>query len=171
VIPIHIIDVIGYSGSGKTTFIIKLINLFNSDLKYKVAVIKNVKHHMIDERGKDSYLFTEAGASYSIISNVHNEIAIFMKSDKNMINDLIEWLKIGPYKLDFILTEGFRNLGNPTVLCASNLEEIEEQLTKNIRMITGLISSKEPSISSFSSLPIIDIKKDFDKFMKIFNIK
>jgi molybdopterin-guanine dinucleotide biosynthesis protein B len=170
VILILIIDVIGYSGSGKTTFITKLIKLFIANLNYNVAVIKNVKHHPIDEEGKDSYNFTKAGAIYSIISNINNDIAIFMKSKDNNIKTLIDWLKNGPNKLNVILTEGFRNLGNPTVLCISDFDEIEEQLTRNIRMITGVICSKDINRKSISNLPIIDIEKGFDKFIKLFGV-
>ena len=69
---IKIIDIIGYSGSGKTYFIMNAIKLIRKQLNYNVAVIKNVKHHQIDKKGKDSYIFTESGASYSAIKNNQN---------------------------------------------------------------------------------------------------
>ena len=54
VIFIKIIDVIGYSGSGKTYFIMTAVNYIKKQLNYNVSVIKNVKHHQIDKEGKDS---------------------------------------------------------------------------------------------------------------------
>ena len=45
---------IGYSGSGKTSFIVNAIKLLKINFSYSVVVIKNVKHHSIDKKGKDS---------------------------------------------------------------------------------------------------------------------
>jgi molybdopterin-guanine dinucleotide biosynthesis protein MobB len=170
VILIYIIDVIGYSGSGKTTFITNIIKLLKSNFNYNIAVIKNVKHHPIDEEGKDSYHFTKAGATYSVIRNINNETAVFMKCKDSKLNDILEWLKNGPIKLNIIITEGFRNLGNPTVLCISSFDDIEEQLTANVRMITGLICSKDLTRKSIFNLPILSIEKQFEEFAKLFNI-
>ncbi|MFX1390196.1 MAG: molybdopterin-guanine dinucleotide biosynthesis protein B [Promethearchaeota archaeon] len=169
-ILIHIIDVIGYSGSGKTTFITTIIKSLKAKFNYNIAVIKNVKHHSIDEEGKDSYYFTKAGATYSVIRNVNNETAVFMECKDSKLNDILEWLKNGPTKINIIITEGFRNLGNPTVLCISNFDDIEEQLTTNVRMITGVICSKDLSRKSISNLPILNIEKQFQEFTKLFNI-
>jgi len=171
VIYIQIIDVIGFSGSGKTNFIINAIRLFKKYLNYDIAVIKNVKHHQVDDEGKDSFKFTEAGATYSVIENENRQIAIFSKLSGKLIDEIINWLQKGPHKIDLCLTEGIRNLNNPTVLCAKKLGEIEEQLTKNVKVISGIISVSELNIENFLNIPIIDIEKDFQKFLKIFNIK
>ena len=170
-IYIQIIDVIGYSGSGKTNFIINAIRLFKKYLNYDIAVIKNVKHHQVDDEGKDSFKFTEAGATYSVIENENRQIAIFSKLSGKLIDEIINWLQKGPHKIDLCLTEGIRNLNNPTVLCAKKIGEIEEQLTKNVKVISGIISVSELNIENFLNIPIIDIEKDFQKFLKIFNIK
>ena len=170
-IYIQIIDVIGFSGSGKTNFIINAIRLFKKYLNYDIAVIKNVKHHQVDDEGKDSFKFTEAGATYSVIENENRQIAIFSKLSGKLIDEIINWLQKGPHKIDLCLTEGIRNLNNPTVLCAKKLGEIEEQLTKNVKVISGIISVSELNIENFLNIPIIDIEKDFQKFLKIFNIK
>ena len=170
-IYIQIIDVIGYSGSGKTNFIINAIRLFKEYLNYDVAVIKNVKDHQVDKEGKDSYKFTEAGATYSVIENENREIAVFSKFNDKFIDETINWLQKGPYKIDICLTEGFRNLNNPTVLCIKKFEEIDDQLTENVKMISGIICLSNLKLNSFSNTPIIDIEKDFQKFLKIFNIK
>ncbi|MFX1327301.1 MAG: molybdopterin-guanine dinucleotide biosynthesis protein B [Promethearchaeota archaeon] len=167
---IKVISVIGYSGSGKTNFITLAIKLLKKNLNYNVAVIKNVKHHPIDEEGKDSYKFTEAGASYSVIRNVDNETAIFFKEEDKKLESIQNWLKSGPYKIDLLLTEGFRNLNHPTVLCVSNLNEIEEQLTENVKIISGVICSKDFNEKRIINLPIIDLEYTFPRFLKIFNL-
>ena len=169
-ILIRIIDVVGYSGSGKTSFITSAIKLLKEKLNYNVAVIKNVKHHPVDQKGKDSYEFIEAGAKFSVIQNDHNETAIFMKTEEGKLQELLKWLMNGPFKLDLIFTEGFRNLHNPTVLCISNINEIEGQLTENVKIVSGVISSKKSIKDKISDLPIVDIESQFSLFLNLFKI-
>ncbi|MFX1417838.1 MAG: molybdopterin-guanine dinucleotide biosynthesis protein B [Promethearchaeota archaeon] len=164
------IDVIGYSGSGKTNFITNAIKQLKKNFDYNIAVIKNVKHHPVDEKGKDSYRFTKVGAVYSVIQNFKSETAIFLKEHDKNIDIIQSWLKNGPYNIDILFTEGFRNLKNPTVLCISNLDEIEEQLTENVKMISGVICSKAINKTRVLDLQIIDIESQFSIFLDLFNI-
>ncbi|MHA1931553.1 MAG: molybdopterin-guanine dinucleotide biosynthesis protein B [Promethearchaeota archaeon] len=170
-ISIKIIDVIGYSGSGKTHFITLAIKMLKKLLNYNVVVIKNVKHHLIDETGKDSYRFTESGALYSIIKNNANDVGIFLKINEENLEEVINWVERGPYKIDLFLTEGFRHLNHPTILCVKNLEDIKAQLNKNVKIISGLVISEEIHRDVFQDLPILDLEKDFQQFLEIFIIK
>lgn len=160
----------GYSSSGKTLFITTAIKLLRKKWNYNISVIKNVNHHPVDKKGKDSSRFKEAGAIYSVIQNNNNETAIFITLDDDKLIQLIEWLDLGPYKTDLIFTEGFRNLKNPTVLCVSNLDEIEQQLTENVKMISGVICSSETVKKNVFNIPIIDIKNQFLTFLNLFDI-
>ena len=166
-----IITVIGNSSSGKTYFIESVIPLLKTYLNYNVSVIKNVKHHQVDKEGKDSFKFTEAGASYSIIQNFDNATGIFLRRKDNKIESIVNWLEKGPYKTNILFIEGYRNFTYPTVLCASNLDEIEEQLTRYVKMISGIICKNSFDIKQIFKIPIIDIKKKFSRFLEIFNIK
>ncbi|MFX1324636.1 MAG: molybdopterin-guanine dinucleotide biosynthesis protein B [Promethearchaeota archaeon] len=166
-ILIKYIDVIGYSGSGKTYFIMNVIRMFKTQLKYNIAVIKNVKHHHIDNKGKDSQKFTESGASYSIIKNIDNEFGIFVKIRENSIDTILNWLQKGPIKIDLIITEGLRDSNHPTILCVKNIDEIDPQLNNNVKIISGIICSNQVKPESYSNVPILDIEKDFKKFLKI----
>ncbi len=170
-ILIKIIDVIGYSGSGKTHLITKAIKLFKTQMNYKIVVIKNVKHHQIDKEGKDSHKFTESGASYSIIKNNTNDLGIFLNIKEEKLEEIFKWLQKGPYNVDILLTEGFRHLNHPTILCVSNLDEIESQLNENVKIISGIICSNLMNIDRFTELPILDLEKEFQKFLEIFKIK
>ncbi len=165
-----IINLIGYSGSGKTFFIANAIKLLKKNLNYNVAVIKNVKHHPIDKKGKDSYIIRESGASYSVIQNNDFEIAIFIDLNAFNLEKFLLWLDNGPYNIDLVLTEGFRNFNNPTILCVSNLEDIKVQLMDNIKMISGVICLNDFNKKKFINLPIIDIQKNFLGFLEIFDI-
>ena len=165
-----IISVIGYSGSGKTHFIQKAIRRLKTELNFEVAVIKNIHQHQIDEEGKDSYIFTEAGAVYSIIKNKFNENAIFFKKKINS-EELIKWIIKGPFKVEIIFTEGFRNLSFPTILCVKEISEIKPQLNENVKAISGLITTSKLSQKSESKLPIVDAEENFKSFLKVFEIK
>ena len=150
-----IISVIGYSGSGKTYFIQKAIRKLKTELNFEVVVIKNIHQHQIDEEGKDSYIFAEAGAVLSIIKNKFDENAIFIKK-KIDIEELIKWIIKGPFKVDIIFTEGFRDLLYPTILCVKELSEIKPQLNENVKIISGLITTSKLSQKSEIKLPIVD---------------
>ena len=165
-----IISVIGYSGSGKTHFIQKTIRRLKKELNFEVVVIKNIHQHQIDEEGKDSNKFTKAGAVYSIIKNKFDENAIFLKKKIN-IEELIRWIIKGPFKIEIIFTEGFRNLSYPTILCAKKLSEINPQLNENVKVISGLITTSKLSQRSEIKLPIVDAEENFESFLEIFEIK
>ena len=169
-IKIKIVNLIGYSGSGKTFFISKAIKLLKLYLNYDIAVIKNIHEHQIDETGKDSYLYSKAGAAYSITKNVYNETVIFSKKELN-IDTIIEWLLKGPFKIDLVLTEGFRALEAPTIICLKEMKELKPQYNENIKMVSGLICVKNRDGTNEFNLPIIDIQTDFDEFVKICEIK
>lgn len=162
-----IISLIGFSGSGKTYFITRAIQLLKSELNFNVACIKNVHQHRIDEEGKDSKLFTEAGASYSIIKNQFNEHAIFIKKDIK-IKTIIEWLRKAPIKIDLLFIEGFRKINYPTILCVKKSDEINPQINPNVKMISGIINSNE--YEEIEELPLVNIETDFQKFLKLFDI-
>jgi molybdopterin-guanine dinucleotide biosynthesis protein B len=165
-----IISIVGYSGSGKTHFIQKAIKRLKTELNFEVVVIKNIHQHQIDEEGKDSYIFTEAGAVYSIIKNKFDENAIFFKKKIN-IEELIRWIIKGPFKVKIIFIEGFRNLSYPTILCVKELSEIKPQLNENVKVISGLITTSKLSQKSEIKLPIVDAEENFESFLKIFEIK
>lgn len=167
---LKIISLIGRSGSGKTNLIINAIKRLRKELHYNIAVIKNIHEHQIDEEGKDSYRYIEAGANYAITKNIYNETTLFVKKEINF-SQLINWISSGPFKIDLIFTEGFRTLNHPTILCVKEFNEIESQLTKNVKMISGLITKEDISNITEFKLPIIDIEKDFVKFLNIFDIK
>ena len=160
----------GTSGSGKTHFITTAINLLKENLNYEVAVVKNIHEHEIDKKGKDSYKYCEAGAVYSITKNINDENTIFLKKKIDM-EELIKWLKLGPFKVDLVFIEGFKNLTYPTILCVEKFSDIENQVGEDIKMISGRITNNDIPDDQDLKLPIIDIEKEFEKFLEIFGIK
>lgn len=164
-----IISAIGYSGSGKTYLIEKIIKKLRLELNLEVAVIKYIHEHRIDEEGKDSFTFSKSGAVFSIIKNKSEETAIFLKEKINL-DDLVNWLNNSPFKLDVILFESFRNLPYPTILCVKDLDEIKAQLNENVKMISGLIGTRDYIQMEELDLPVVDIENNFKEFCNIFEL-
>jgi len=165
-----IISLIGYSGSGKTHFITNVIKRLKSELDLSIIVIKNVHTHHIDAQGKDSSEFSHAGADFSIIKNKYNEIGIFFKKDLSL-DTILDWILKLSEKVDLAFIEGFRDLNLPGILCAKNVEDIEHQLNPNIKMISGLISTKRERLNKLHNLPIVNIENEFHRFLEIFDIQ
>jgi len=172
-VKIRLINVIGYSGSGKTQFIINAIELLKKTLNYEVAVIKNIDEHQIDKESKDSYKFSKAGASFSITKNINDETTIFIKKELS-IKKLTKWMESGPFNIDLIFTEGFRTLEVPTVLCVKNVKELKPQFNNYITMISGIICStsypKSIVVDDKLEIQIIDIQENYNIFIKLFNL-
>lgn len=167
---IHIISVIGLSGSGKTHFIKLAIKLLKKNLNLESGVIKNIHEHQIDEEGKDSFEFARVGANYSITKNIHNETTLFLKKELD-INTLIKWLNNGPLAIDIIFLEGFRKLDHPMVLCVRDPGEFPDKINDNVKMISGTILKDAIKGEINLKVPIIDIEKDFQEFVEIFKLK
>ena len=165
----NVISVIGYSGSGKTHIIEFLIKKFKIELDLEVSVIKYIHEHRIDEEGKDSFKFSEAGAVFSVIKNKFNQNAIYLNRQISL-DALINWLNKNPYKVDLIIIEGFRNVPYPTILCVKELQDVDAQLNKNVKLISGLITLNKVSEEREDQIPIFSIQEKFERFTKIFNI-
>ena len=102
-INIPIIQIIGYSGSGKTTFISKLIKSLKQK-GLKVAAVKHDVHGLdIDREGKDSYIFSESGAEVSVVSSP--EMAVFKIHKELTLDDILSNIK----NVDIIIVEGYTN--------------------------------------------------------------
>ncbi|MBD3215456.1 MAG: hypothetical protein GF311_22795 [Candidatus Lokiarchaeota archaeon] len=165
----NIINLIGYSGSGKTFLIKTAIERLKNELDMDSAVIKNIHEHQIDKEGKDSFIYTQFGANYAITKNIYDETTIFTKKPIEIIK-LITWLEKGPFNMDVVFIEGFRDVEKPTILCLEDIDEFQEQYNKHIVMISGILSSKS-DLNELENIPIINIEKEFEKFTKIFGLR
>jgi molybdopterin-guanine dinucleotide biosynthesis protein MobB len=108
-----IIQIVGNSNSGKTTFIKNLI----PELKKKgnVAVIKHLGDHTynIEER-KDTTVFFDAGADMSVGIDSHKAVATIRK---NTLDDVLGMLL--DQGMDFAIIEGFKRRSFPKIVIGS----------------------------------------------------
>ena len=86
------------------------------------------------------------------------------------IQAFINWIAQGPLKLDLLFIEGFRGLSYPSILCVQNNKNLETQLLQNVKMISGRITAQKKPLDHYLEIPIIDINKNFEVFVKIFNL-
>ncbi len=106
-----IVSLTGYSGSGKTTFMVKLISAL-VHLGLKVATIKHDVHGFeMDKPGKDSWRHKQAGATASVISSP-TKIGLVMDADHD--HDPSELARLFP-EVDIVLTEGYKSGPYPKV--------------------------------------------------------
>jgi molybdopterin-guanine dinucleotide biosynthesis protein B len=102
------IGFIGYSNSGKTTLIEKLIPRFRSR-GLSVSAIKNAHHGFdMDRPGKDSYRYREAGAGQVLISTTERW-ALLTETPRGhaSLDDLLSQLA----PCDLVIIEGFKSEG------------------------------------------------------------
>ena len=108
-----IIQIVGSSNSGKTTFIKNLI----PELKKKgtVAVIKHLGDHIYNiEEGKDTTVFFDADADMSVGIDSDKAVAAIRK---NTLDDVLGMaLDQG---IDFAIIEGFKQRSFPKIVIGS----------------------------------------------------
>lgn len=108
---IPIVSFVGHSGSGKTTFIEKLIPLL-VEAGVKTAIIKHDVHGFeMDKPGKDTWRHKKAGAAATIITSAR-KIGLVMDSDHDhQPHELAFMLDFA----DVIITEGFKHGPYPKI--------------------------------------------------------
>ncbi len=109
---IPVIGFAGFSGTGKTTLIEKLIPALNAR-GLAVAVIKHDAHGLkFDHEGKDSRRFSIAGAKYSLVSGP-GQAAMFVNGEQS-VREMIEMIP----DADLIIVEGYKHENMPKIgLC------------------------------------------------------
>ena len=127
---VPIISVVGKSGSGKTTFLEKLL----PELKrrgYRVAIVKHDVHGFdIDRPGKDTWRHAQAGADVVVISSPHR-MALIQRRDKEMTLDEIADYVQG---VDIIITEGYKR-GDKLKIEVSRRARSEELICKQEELL------------------------------------
>ncbi|MCL5022926.1 MAG: molybdopterin-guanine dinucleotide biosynthesis protein B [Nitrospirae bacterium] len=107
-----IIGISGYSGTGKTTLIEKILPILKKE-GLSVGVMKHIHHNNldIDKKGKDTDRFYRAGADYIF---AHDERQGFARSrcGKEDLSDLADRF---PRGLDLILIEGHKGYVVPGI--------------------------------------------------------
>ena len=116
---IPVFGIVGYSGSGKTVLIEKLLGEFRR-LGLRAGVIKHDAHGLtLDWEGKDSWRFTQAGAAVTAVVSASQTMIVESRSLSP--EELAERVQ----GVDLILAEGFKDAPWPKLLvCRGEAGEI-----------------------------------------------
>lgn len=103
--------VAGASGTGKTTFMEKLIRELTLR-GYRVGTIKSDAHGFeIDKPGKDTWRFAQAGAKATAIIGPQRYALIQETDDKKNLDDIVKMIE----NVDIILVEGYKMSDKPRI--------------------------------------------------------
>jgi molybdopterin-guanine dinucleotide biosynthesis protein B len=106
-----IVSFVGYSNSGKTTFLVKLIKVLKQR-GYKVGVIKHDGHDFtIDYPGTDTWQHREAGADTVCIASAGKMAVVKQTAQAARLDDLVQYFT----DVDMIFTEGFKQELKPQI--------------------------------------------------------
>jgi molybdopterin-guanine dinucleotide biosynthesis protein MobB len=130
---IPLLSVVGFSNSGKSTVLVKLVE----ELKkrgYRVAVIKHSRGFEVDQPGKDSWRYREVGAGPVILAGP-KQMVLFRSWEK-------EWepeeIARGLEDVDLVITEGYKLGRRPKIEVFR--EEISSELTCNPEELLAVVS-------------------------------
>ena len=143
-----------YSGTGKTTLLVKLIPLLKQ-AGIRVAMIKHAHHDFdIDIPGKDSYELRKAGADQVLVASAKRRALIreMATEAEPQLVELVNELDLD--EIDLVLVEGFRHVAFPKI-------ELHRPSFNR-----DLISEHDVSVIAVASdemidtgLPLLDINK------------
>jgi len=147
-----VVSIVGESGSGKTMLIERLIVEFKRR-GYKVVTVKHSPGGIaIDQPGKDSWRFAEAGSDAVITSSPEKLFLV-----KNLDHDLSieEILPIIDSEFDLVLAEGFRKSKAPKIELYR--KELGKDLLCPVKMLSAILTD-EPLDVDIPQLPLNDIR-------------
>ena len=157
-----IFGIVGWSGSGKTDLICRLIEAFRKK-NVSVGSIKHTHHNFeIDKEGKDSFKHISSGSEEVIL---YNEKKYAMVS--NFLKEKIsfsEIIKKFSDSIDLILVEGLKNLEIKKIeVCRTTLNK--DLLCLNDRHIKGIVCDQPNKEIINTGLPYFK----FNETTKILN--
>jgi len=131
-----VVSVVGNSGSGKTTFLEKVIR----EMTHRGLKVGTIKHDVhgrfeMDKPGKDSWRHKHAGASTTVISSPHRIGMVMDVEYDHSLDELVLFFN----GMDIILTEGYKKDQKPK-LEIFRPEITQEPLCKNDENLLAFIT-------------------------------
>ncbi|MGI5866026.1 MAG: molybdopterin-guanine dinucleotide biosynthesis protein B [Syntrophaceticus schinkii] len=106
-----VIFIAGYSNTGKTTLVKKLIQSLK-EKGYRVAAIKHAAHgYDLDVQGRDTWHYCQAGADQVVVVGPHSLTMHQLHKQEPPLRDIYKMIQ----DVDLILVEGFKREPGPKV--------------------------------------------------------
>ncbi len=142
-----VLGIVGFSDSGKTTLVEKLIS--NLKKKGKAATVKHLDHSPdLDTKGKDTFRHRKAGSS--VTYGVTDENGWFATGEGTMtLTEILE--KLAP-EYDYVIVEGFSSTDIP-------------------KIVIGEKEYNGPTIKQISDIEDININSIIEEFEKLDSFK
>ncbi|RAP25859.1 hypothetical protein C2W64_02333 [Brevibacillus laterosporus] len=153
-----VMQFVGYSNSGKTTLLCKLIERF-TQAGVRLGVIKHDGHDFeLDQRGKDTWNFRQAGAPMVAIQSATQ--TAWMENDAVPLPQLIS--RMSQQGADLILVEGFKQESYPKFVVIRREADLEllDKLHNIVAMVSWLPTQK-------MSIPVFSIDQEDEIFQFI----
>lgn len=143
-----VFSVYGYSGSGKTTVVERLISELVSR-NYSVGSVKEIHDagFTMDPKGTNTYRHGKAGAQL-VTARGKKETAMLFPY-RLSITKILEF-----YDHDYVILEGVRDFEGPKILCARREEEIAALMLPSVMAISGVIGNE---LKEFQALKVFNI--------------
>ncbi|HUL67460.1 MAG TPA: molybdopterin-guanine dinucleotide biosynthesis protein B [Burkholderiaceae bacterium] len=144
------IGVIGYSNSGKTTLIERLIRLFR-ERGLSVSAIKNAHHGFdMDRPGKDSFRYRDAGAGQVLIATALRWALLTETSERPAgLDELLALLA----PCDLVIIEGFKSEGHLPRIEVRRKTQVEPPIYPHDPNVIAVAADHEIE----AALPVLDL--------------
>ena len=149
-----VIGVTGWSGSGKTALLVRLIPELSAR-GYRVATVKHAHHSFdIDTPGKDSFEHRSAGASEVIVASAKRWAIMHENLDEAepALEELLA--KLSP--ADIVLVEGFKNEKHKKIEVHRPETGAELIYTTNTSIV-AVASDSILSAGAACGIPVLDL--------------
>lgn len=151
-----VFSVIGYTQSGKTTTIEKVI----AELKkrnYSVGSVKDIHYEKfkIDLDGTNTHRHKLAGSELVTARGMYETDILFQ--EKLNIYDLLKL-----YNHDYVVLEGVRDVNAPKIISAASEKDIDDRLDNSTFLISGKIADK---IDEYKGIKALSAMDDIEKLV------
>ncbi len=157
-----VFSVVGYTKSGKTTTIEKII-LELKKRNYSVGTVKDIhfEQFKIDTEGTNTHRHKQAGAELITARGLYETDILFQ--------DRLDIYKIASfYDVDYLILEGVSDANVPRIVTADKISDLEEKLDYSTFLISGKIADE---IDVYKGYDAISATKNVEKIVNIIEEK